>query len=67
MIKDLAKSFVGRVFNNMPGATAEEKVFNAWSYLFDVVAMILDNLKTLQIVLSDMDKARIKSAAKKVK
>ena len=56
MIKDLAKSYVGRVWVRMPGEDQETKVFNAWSHTFDMISLILDNLNVLRQALTQMDK-----------
>jgi len=55
MMKDMAKTYVGRVWRRMPGKSPEEKVFNAWSVTLDYIALALDNLKILQKVLRQMD------------
>ena len=59
MIKDAAKTYVGKVYRRMPGKTDEEKVFNAWSVTLDYIALALDNLKYLKKVLEQMDKEGI--------
>jgi len=56
IMKDMAKVYVGKVWNRMPGNTPEEKIFNAWSVALDRIALILDNLKILQSVLNRIDK-----------
>ena len=56
IIKDMAKTNVGRIWPKMPGETQEEKIFNAWSVTLDAIALILDNLKVLQKVLKTMEK-----------
>jgi len=55
MLKDLAKTYVGRIWRRMPGQSPEEQVFNAWSVTLDLVALALDNLKVLQKALKQMD------------
>jgi len=55
MLKDLIKTYVGKVWREMPGQNPEDKVFNAWSVGLDIVALALDNLKVLQSVLNDLD------------
>jgi len=54
IMKDMAKTYVGRIWANMPGETPQQKVFNAWSHTLDVIALILDNLAVLKEALKRM-------------
>jgi len=59
VIKDAAKTYVGKVWRRMPGSSPEQKVFNAWSVTLDYIALILDNLKVLKETLKQMEKEGI--------